>query len=166
MHIRKTQMLKHTKYFSASEFSRGFTLIELLIVLALMLILAALTFQGFAQYSYRQVYVGFVSEVRDNIAESRQKTIASYEDTTYGVYVGTSTIEFFPGSVPLVGSVDNIIVAIPNGMTATSSFSNAQWYLSFARITGGASAIGTIMFNDTRTNASTTFTIYASGLVE
>jgi prepilin-type N-terminal cleavage/methylation domain-containing protein len=163
----KHQVQKNKTYFSAPGVStRGFTLVEIIVVIAVILILVAIVVQGFSNYANRQVYVGYVSEVKDNLVETRQRTIASYADTVYGVYVGTSTIEFFEGSSPVVGLAANTIMEIPGYMTATSSLSDANWYVTFKRITGEASATGTILFTDTRTNASTTFTIHASGLVE
>jgi len=167
MQKNKQQVQKNTKYFSAPVvLVRGFTLVEILVVIAVILILVTIVVQGFSNYANRQVYIGYVSEVKDNLAETRQRTIASYKDTTYGVYVGTSTIEFFEGSSPVVGSGTSTIMQIPSYMTATSSFSDANWYITFKRISGEASATGTILFTDSRTNASTTFTINASGLVE
>jgi len=141
-------------------------MVELLVVISILLFIATITIQGFANYSYRQVYTGFVSQTKDSLIETRHKTIASYNDTVYGVYVGTTTIEFFSGATPVVGSADNTVFTIPSGITATSSFSTGNWYTTFSRITGAATATGTIEFEDTRTIASTTLTIYASGLVE
>lgn len=146
--------------------STGFSLVELLVVFGLMLLVVVLLIQGFSQYAYQQVLTQFSSEVRDELVESRQQTIASINNTTYGVYVGTSTIEFFPGTVPEIGSSSNTIIDIPEQITATSSFSSGDWYLSFARRTGQASATGTITIVDTRTVATSTITISASGLVE
>lgn len=167
MFYKKSQTQKNTKYFSASVIhQRGFTLAEIVVVLSILIIITGMTIQGFSQYSYRQVYIGFVSEAKDNLVEVRQKTIASFEDTVYGVYVGTSTIEFFPGSVPEVGSSTNTIMEFAGGITATSSFSNGNWYTTFGRISGASVATGTILFEDGRTGASTTITIHASGLIE
>ncbi len=149
-----------------TAFQSGFTIVEILVVVSIMIVVLSVLVGGFAQYSYRQIYVGYVSDIRDQVSETRQRTLASYQDTVYGVYVGTSTIEFFQGTTPVAGATNNTIVTIPPHMTATTSFSDTNWYITFARITGGASATGTITFEDTRINASTTFTIYASGLVE
>lgn len=144
----------------------GFSLVEILFVLGLLVLITVVMIDGFSGYAYRQVLTQFSSELRDELVETRQQTIASLNNTTYGVYVGTSTIEFFPGLVPEVGSSSNTIIAIPEQMVATSSFSTGDWYLTFRRLTGEATATGTITMFDTRTVATTTITISASGLVE
>lgn len=108
-----------------------------------------------------------VDQMHSNLALVRQRTAASYRDTVYGVYVGTSTVEFFEGSTPTVGSSENVIIDLSeNDITATSSFSNGEWYVTFARVTGAASATGTITIEDERSGSSNIFTIYSSGLVE
>jgi prepilin-type N-terminal cleavage/methylation domain-containing protein len=145
---------------------RGFTLVELLVVLAIMAILAAVTAQGIARYGQHQQYVQFATEVQDAIAEARAKTIAGVGDTTYGVYVGTSTIEFFSGTIPVVGSAANTILEIPTYVNATSSLAGNVWYVSFVRLTGEPTATGTIVIGDRRGEATTTLTIYGSGLVQ
>lgn len=167
MFYQKSKAQKITKYFSVPlVFRRGFTLAEIIIVIGILLVITVMTVQGFSQYSYRQVYIGFVSEAKDNLVEVRQKTIASFKDTVYGVYVGTSTIEFFPGVVPEIGSTTNTIMKLTGGITATSSFSTGNWYTTFLRGTGASVATGTITFMDERTGASTTITIHTSGLIE
>jgi len=144
----------------------GFSLVEILLVLGILVLITVVMIDGFSSYAYRQVLTQFSSGVRDELIEARQQTIASFKNTTYGVYVGTSTIEFFPGAMPEVGSSTNTIIAIPEQIVATSSFSTGDWYLTFHRLTGEATATGTITMFDTRTVATSTITISASGLVE
>ena len=145
---------------------RGFTLVELLVVMAIMVIVTTLTVQGILKYGLRQQYLQFATGVQNAITEARSKTLAGINDTTYGVYVGTSTIEYFSGTVPVVGSAANTIIEIPSYINATSSLTGDIWYVSFARLTGVPRVIGTIEIGDRRSEAVTTFTIYASGLVQ
>lgn len=152
--------------FKSGASSRGFTLVEILASTAILVIVAVLLVQGFSRYSYRQIHAQFISRVTDELTEARQQTIASYENTTYGVYVGTSTIEFFAGTTPTPGAATNTIVTIPGHLQATSSFSTGNNFLSFIRGTGAATASGTITIVDTRTVATSTITISSLGLVE
>lgn len=166
MKLFTAQVQSRTPSAIAGRERRGFSMVELLLVIALVGIIATLLFQGFSQYVYRQVFEQFSSEIKNELVEARAQTISSLGDTTYGVYVGPDTIEFFPGTVPTPGSTDNTIVQIPTQLTATSSFSSGEPYVSFKRITGAATATGTITIVDTRTVATSTFTISAVGLVE
>lgn len=146
---------------------RGFTLLELLVVLAVLLVIVLITLIGISNYAHRQSYEATVSHVRESIASMREKTLASYNDAVYGVYVGTSSIEFFKGSTPKVGSSSSEIITYASaGITATSSFANKKRYITFSRLTGEASATGTITVSDAGGKASTTFTVYGSGLVQ
>ncbi len=145
----------------------GFTLIEILVSISVLLILAVITFQGFLGYANVQRFKSVVSEVRNDIATQRTKTLGSYNDQQYGVYVGTSTIEFFVGDTPVVGDSDSKIISFANyGITATSSFSDGEQFIVFKRLSGEVSATGTITIFDTRTTSSTTFTFLNSGIIQ
>lgn len=147
--------------------SCGFTLIELLVSASILVVLSAVSVGAFANYAHTQQYQRVVDSIRSTLSLVRSETLASYKDTVYGVYVGTSTIEFFAGATPSVGSSANTIIDLrDNNLTATSSFSNGEWYLSFERLTGEATATGTITIQNESGSASTTFTILSSGLVE
>ncbi len=144
----------------------GFTMVEILVVMAIMVVLAVLAMNGIASYGRRQQYLEFVGEVQNGFAEARSKSIAAVDETVYGVYVGTSTVEYFSGTVPAAGSASNTIIAIPSYLSATSSLTGNNWYVTFSRRTGEPSATGTIAISDTRALSTTTITIYSSGLVE
>lgn len=149
------------------EGEAGFTLIEMLVALAVLVIILAASIEGFIRYAQRQAYLSTVNDVHIHLKQIREDTLASYDDTLYGVYVGTSSIEFFEGASPVVGNPTNTIFTYDDLLiTATSSLSNGNWYLTFARLTGEASATGTITVFDVRSSASNTFTVYTSGLIE
>lgn len=147
--------------------NRGFSLIELLMVFAVMLILVAVTLANFSSYARVQQFQRFYAEVGHELRLARQQTLGSKDDMAYGLYVGTSTVELFSGSTPTVGSAANTIISFPNtDATATSSFSNGEWFVTFERVTGNASATGTIVISSAELARTATYTIYQSGLVE
>ncbi len=135
-------------------------------VLAILGILAAVTFAGMSAYGQRQQYEQFVGEVQNGFTEARSKTIAAVADTTHGVYVGPTTIEFFSGATPVPGSSENTILEIPSYITATPAFSGAATAVVFARRTGVPDVTGTLTLTDTRTLTTTVFTVNESGLVQ
>lgn len=139
----------------------------MLIVIALLLILSVLTIQSFRQYAQVQQFTRSADEVGHLLHLARQQTIASKNDMVYGVYVGTSTVELFSGATPDPGTTTNTILSFGSTeTTATSSFSNAAWYVTFSRVTGEASATGTIVVNNDEISRTATYTIYQSGLVQ
>ncbi len=147
--------------------SHGFTLLEILVTMSILLIITAVSMKGIAQYAHRQTYQTAVERIRSDFMETREKTLASYNDTVYGMYVGTTTIEFFKGATPVVGSSSNTFIDLSKyGVTATPSFKNGIRYIKFARLTGAASATGTLKISDTHSSASTTLTIFTSGLIQ
>ena len=145
---------------------RGFTLIELMMVITVATVISTLVVSAFRNYERVQRFQGSVADVRNGLAEARIKTLGSLNNSVHGVYVGTSTIQFFQGTTPIVGSSSNTIITFPSGITATSSFSNSLWYVTFGRITGAPTAIGTITITDSVSNTSKIFTISATGLVQ
>jgi len=147
--------------------THGFTVVEVLVSIGVLLIILSISTVGFRNYAQKQSYSAVVDRIRNDITLMRQKTLASYDASVYGVYVGNSTIEFFEGQTPSVGSASNTIIYTGDfGITATSSFSNGQPFITFSRLTGEASASGTILIEDLKSSASTTFTISGSGLLQ
>ena len=155
------------RYLHFSPYKNGFTLIEILVTLSVLFIIVAMSMRGIQNYAQRQTYQSAVEHVRSELYGVREKTLASYDDKIYGVYVGTTSLQFFSGAVPVVGSAANTIIDYAEyNITATSSFSDGRRYVTFARVTGATSATGTIDVYDTHRTATTTFTISRSGLIE
>jgi prepilin-type N-terminal cleavage/methylation domain-containing protein len=145
----------------------GFTLVELLVAMAILLIVAAVTLEGFRDYARVQQYNRFVEEVGRSLQVARQQTLGSKEDTVYGVYVGTNTVEIFTGATPIVGSAANTIFNFnPDIFVATTSLSGGAWFVTFKRVTGEPSATGTILIYSTELGKTATYTLHASGLIE
>lgn len=144
----------------------AFTLVELLVVITLTVVLSLVVISGFKDYRRSQEYQIFVTNIKNGLNETRGKTVGSVGGVTYGVYVGTSSVEFFSGSVPTVGSAANTIVKFPTSMTATSTFSNGKWYMNFERITGGASATGVITVTDSARSESINLSITKTGSIQ
>ncbi len=144
----------------------GFTFVEILVVFAVIAIMAAISLAGISRYGARQQHAQIVAELKSGLTEARSKSIASLEETTYGVYIGTSTIEYFSGASVTPGSAANQIIAFPSGIVIDPSLTGAATSVIFARISGIPDVSGTIDVIDTRSSATTTITIYASGLVE
>lgn len=146
--------------------SAGYTLVELVVVVSILAIIAAIVVTGFQNYQKYQWYQVVVNDIRNDLNQSRAKTLGSIDGEVYGVYIGTSTIEFFSGSSPVVGSSNNKIYPFTRGITATSTFASGDWYVTFSRLTGLPSTTGTIDIVDASLDATTTLSILESGIID
>lgn len=143
----------------------GFTIVELLVSMAVMVILATLTVTTFKDYADRSQLQGEVVGVTRDLMEQRSKTLAALNDSVYGFAVSSTSLIYFAGSTYVPGAAGNEVVPL-NYTTATSSFSNGLSYIVFSKITGEASATGTIELISGAQNSTTTITIHGSGLIE
>jgi len=145
---------------------RGFTFVELLVVMAIMTALAAIIFTSFRNYALRQSLSSFSSQLRNDFIESRHKTVASFDGTSYGIWIGTTSLALFASSTYTPGDPTLEYRLYDTGVTATSSLSDGSGLVYFSRITGVPSATGTISIIENLTGASTTITIYGTGLID
>lgn len=144
----------------------GFTLIEVLVVVAILAILVAITVVALRNYGLKQNFELTVVDVRDGVSEARQKTLASINDTMYGVHVSSTAVVFFDGVEFVEGYAGNETITLPDNITATTSFTNDVTTATFTRLTGTASATGTLTLTDTRSLRTATITIEQLGIVE
>lgn len=145
--------------------SPGFSLIEILIAVAILVLLAVVISTGLINFSKRQSLEAIAEDIRIGLMDARRNTLASVDDTTYGVYVGATSTVFFSGESYASG-IPVGAVAYTGAQFATSSFTGGTWSVVFDRLTGEPSATGTITIVDSITHASTTITIQATGLIE
>ena len=153
---------------SRNRFHRtaGYSLVELIIVITVISIIVGIVSVTVASYAARQSLNSFHQEVIENINTARVSTLASINDTVYGLYVGTTSIAFFTGSSYSPSDPDNSYLNYTSKLSATSSLSDGTSTVVFDRLTGEASAFGDIVIHDSSSGAYATVTIFASGLVE
>jgi len=138
---------------------------ELLIVLAIITFLSGITLFAFSD-KLRSVSVEKEAEISlSYIAKARAQTVASQDNSLFGVRVSTSSLSFFQGSSFASGS--NIITYDFRDSVASTSLTSGVNEFYFSRITGIPSAVGTIVFTSKK-GASTTKTILiqTTGLAE
>ncbi len=156
-----------TKRSRARRFrTAGFTFIELLVVIAIIGIIAGIISVTVASYAARQSLNATQQQVIEGVENARRNTLASLNDTIYGVYVGTSSIAFFEGASYSPNNPNNEYLPYTGKVTATSSFTGGVTSVVFDRLNGEPSAAGTIVLFDSGTMSYATVTISAAGLVE
>lgn len=144
----------------------GFTLIEVLGVLSILVLLATFLWSGMRSYADRQAFSVVIVDVKDGLLEARQQTIASDSDTVYGFHVSSTAVALFSGSVFVENDPANIVFDLPQTVSATTSFSGGTQSVTFARLSGEASATGTLTLYHSRSDSYATITIRATGLIE
>lgn len=151
---------------SVGRENRGFSLLEILIVLAILAIIATLLMTGIRNYAARQAFTTTVVTVTDSIVAARANTIASLNDTNYGVHASSTAVVIFTGDTFIEGAAGNNTILFPPNITATTTFTNNVTTATFTRLTGLPSAVGTIVLFDSRTESTATITLTTTGLVE
>lgn len=144
----------------------GFTFIEVLVVIAILLILVAVSVATFKNLGTSSTHRIATQEVLSALSEARNRSIASENDTTYGVYFATSSVTIFAGSVYSQSDPNNILINFTGGVHATSSLSNNSTEVVFQRLSGFPTATGTVHVMRGDNMATNTITIHNSGLVE
>lgn len=125
--------------------------------------ISVLAVQNFAQHGRLRVAT---QDVRTLLIDARNDTLSSEGDTGYGVHIDETSVTLFAGPSYSSTSPTNTIVSFDGSVSATTSLSGGATDVTFKRLSGEASATGTVLLTDTQGGATKTVTIYESGLVE
>lgn len=168
-----TRCTPHASKFSQSRtflnkgFSeRGFTISEILVVLAIMGIIATLSVTTFRNMHDAAALRAGGNEIYAALSSAQTKTLASKDETVYGVHVSSTTVTRFRGVSYVAGDAANEVYAFEAGVTATSTLIAGGGDILFARLTGTPSVFGTIYVRDMAGAGTTTIIIHGTGLVE
>ncbi len=80
-----------------SPSERGFTLMEILIVIAISLLLLSVTLSVFLSFSKSRAIDVASGRIIDTLRIARSNTLASKDESVYGVHFASSTITLFKG---------------------------------------------------------------------
>lgn len=145
---------------------RGFTAVELLIVLSIITVLATVSSLAFKSMRDAQAIVIAADNAGHALRSARNATLASLAGSVYGVRFESSRVVRFTGSTYASSSASNIAYQFPGGITAAYSFTGGVAQVTFARLTGEASATGTILFSDAQSGATSSLMIAKTGLID
>lgn len=147
---------------------RGFSLIELVIVISIAMILGSISITTFFSVSDQQSLEKDVNYSISLVEKARLQTVNSKDNSQFGVRFSTSSVIFFQGPTYVAGSSTNTIFSFsPKVEISAISLSGGVQNILFEKITGKASATGTINFRlKSNQNSSTTVVVYKTGLVE
>jgi prepilin-type N-terminal cleavage/methylation domain-containing protein len=140
----------------------GFSVLEVLVSLAILGLLLSVSLVSFASFSRRDAVSASAAAIGQALRDARARTLASVGGSQYGVKVDGDRFTFFQGSTFSSSTPTNNTFMYPSGIRVTSSLST----LVFERVTGNASASGTIsVYQSSAENVVKRVRIQTTGLV-
>lgn len=125
------------------KLSRGFTLLELIVVIGILAVLGAIVLSSFYNFRAHRMLELTTKETRQIFEEARSRTLASVNDSSYGVFVGAGKVVLFKGEDYTASDPENFAFDLdPRVIISQVSFSPQANTVTFVRGTGEASAAG------------------------
>jgi prepilin-type N-terminal cleavage/methylation domain-containing protein len=124
---------------------KGFTLIELLVSIGIMTIIGTLILGSFGQYRGAQSKEGAMETTLAALSQAHLDTIASRNDSIYGVNLKSDEVIYFKGTTyPGDNDIGNIHYKLPPMVEiANISLNGGTSTIFFKRITGATDNYGT-----------------------
>ncbi|HVU06548.1 MAG TPA: prepilin-type N-terminal cleavage/methylation domain-containing protein [Candidatus Paceibacterota bacterium] len=122
--------------------TRGFNIVELLLVIAILSLVVGVSVQSYVNFSRAQSLAASASALAGALRDARARTLASVSASQYGVKTDTNIFTVFKGSSFSSSTPGNETFTFPYPVAASSSSSMRT--VTFTRVTGNASASGTI----------------------
>lgn len=122
----------------------GFTLIEVLIALLIVGLVVTVLIASFRSFTARRTLDGAAANVISALEVARAQTLDSLSDSAYGVHIETDRVVIFAGATYMPGDPGNRLILLSPQVSVGSSLTGGTTDVSFARLSGKASATGTI----------------------
>ena len=158
-------VMPHPRYTTGRHrtLQRGFSVIEVLVVAALLGMLAAIALSGFGNLARHAALESATHNLYTALSEARSATLASEFGEQFGVRIEEDRFIRFRGAAYNPAAATNDIVFF-SGVTVTTTLAGGPTIM-FAKQTGTTTNSGTITLTHQSTLASTTLTLYSSGVV-
>ncbi|MBP6904563.1 MAG: type II secretion system protein [Candidatus Pacebacteria bacterium] len=121
----------------------GVSALELIVVVAVIGLLIAVVVIPLSSFRQQQALQNSTNAVVAVLQDARTKTLAAVGNTAYGVRIESDRIILFTGTTYSSGASTNEAVSLETPVSAAWSLGGGSTIL-FARLTGTASASGTI----------------------
>lgn len=146
---------------------RGFTLFEILIALAIVLLLAALAVAAFSSFRQNSLLKEARAKILSELSLARTQTLGAEGKSSWGVHFEETRLVRFKGSSYSAADPSNQEILLPLGAKISLISLGGAQDVVFERLTGRTVSSGTIRLElNSNALASTTITIYASGIAE
>jgi len=153
--------------FYKGKNKKGFTIFELVVVIAVAGLIFAITLFSFSNLRDKESLDKTALQISSIIDQARSKTLASKNDSVYGVHIDTTEIVLFKGLSYSQSSVDNVVFSLnPNVEVISVDLSDSGSDIVFERLTGKAMQSGTTTLSLKKDTSQETFVVVqATGLV-
>lgn len=146
---------------------RGVTLVEGLVVVAILVLVSTVGVRQFLHFTDDEELSAAAATVRAALEDARARTLASQGGLVYGVRVEGGGLVLFPGATFDAGNAGNEDVSVPASVELISALAGGGSDVSFARLTGAASATGSVTARLKKDmSREKVVTVNATGLVE
>lgn len=146
---------------------KAFTLVEILIVIAIIGILSGMLITSFVRMQSAESLTSEVGKIASLLEHSRSRTLASDEDSRYGVHFASSTVTVFKGDSYTFGDSDNVVEEINSRVAIWEiNLTSGSDTVVFDRLTGVPDSYGNILLrlkNDE--NATSSIMIEPTGII-
>jgi len=160
MRNRKLQTINH-------KLKGGFTFLELLIVFAVLFILATIVVYAASNFKKQALLTEAKTKALAELNLARSQTLGSEAKNNYGLHFESGKIVRFRGQSYSASDPLNEEILLPPGVLINAVSLGGPVDIIFERLTGRASAAGTVTFQLASDDSKTAvITIYSSGAAE
>ena len=145
---------------------KGFTLLELIVVMAVMSILLVISLTSLYSLNTSQAFKQDVIAVVSALRQARALTIASYDNSQYGVHVETSRAVLFKGNSYSVSDPENVTYPLHQFVQVNVVLTGGENDVIFQRLSGNTTQSGTITMFPEDNSASSVINIFSTGIIE
>ncbi len=147
---------------------KGFTFIETLIVIAVIALIITLTIVSYRYFEKRTELETTAQKITAVLKSAQNKTLASEDDSQYGVHFKSNQYILFKGDIYQEGAADNKTYQITNQIEISQiNLAQATNTVVFQRINGQTNDYGTIILTSLSQPGETkTINIQLSGQIE
>lgn len=145
--------------------NKGFSLLEVIIAMTIVTLVAVTVFVSLSAYRSRHEVSDMATNLVSALSQARTKTVAGYNDMSYGVNIASTSITLFSGSSFNAGASDNQVIASSSGLTIKPYLVGSATNVYFKRLTGETTQSGYITIRSlSDITRVATVTISASGV--
>lgn len=147
---------------------RGVSLVEVLIVIGILAIIAALTFETYISVNANKALDFDAQRIIAELSQARSLTLGSKNGTEWGIHVASTSVTLFEGDAYIEGASGNMV----SSLNPVVRISNISLYgggadIVFKRLTGNTNVTGTILLSNVASSSvSRVITIYGSGVAD
>ena len=150
------------KLFNFSK--HGFTLLEIIIVIAIMVVISAISVSTYTSLRARQAVLKDTDSIVSIMERAKSMSSNRKNDSSYGVKFSSSTAILFSGSSFASGNKVSEYDLDVSVKVSSVSLSSNNTEISFDKITGTPNATGTIVVS--ANSYSKIVTIFGTGIIE